>query len=491
MRFIASASLAVVALLAVEPATPTAAGSEPLVDHLVVIAPASIDGGWDQTARAMRSALLRSGLVGDVEVRNSPGAGGAVGLAQFVTGERGNGAALLIGGQVMLGAARTTHAAVSIADTTPIARLTGDYEVIAVPAGSELHDLDDLVQALRVQPGAVAWAGGSIGGSDQLLVSTFARAIGVDPVRMDYVPFTGGGEVAEALIKHEVAAGVSGYGEFAQHVTAGRVHPLGIAAERRLPGLDVPTLREQGVDITLVNWRGVFAPPGITDEQRARLGSVIAAMVRTPGWGEALARHRWSDLYLPDAAFARFVENERVRAAALPDPRGTRPAQEPGAVWTGEMRMLRNRRVLGGLVLAAALAAAGLIAWQRASADQREHELFKNLEAARQDASLRGAETESLLRGLSEQIDRQFAAWGLTAAEREVALLMLKGLRHKEIASVRATSERTVRQQALTIYRKAGLDGRTDLAAFFLEDLLQPGSLGASGPVSARPKRFA
>src|SRR4030088_1289741 len=128
MRFIASASFAVVALLAVEPATPTAAGSERLRDHPVVIAPASLDGGWDQTARAMRSALLMSRLVGDVEVRNSPGAGGAVGLAQFVTGERGNGAALLIGGQVMLGAAPTTHAAVSIADTTPIARLTGDYE---------------------------------------------------------------------------------------------------------------------------------------------------------------------------------------------------------------------------------------------------------------------------------------------------------------------------------------------------------------------------
>ncbi|PYQ51215.1 MAG: hypothetical protein DMF78_13825 [Acidobacteria bacterium] len=215
MRSIASAPFAAVALLAAVPATLTAAGSDPLVDRLVIIAPASLDGGWDQTARAMRSALLKSGLVGEVEVRNSPGAGGAVGLAQFVTGERGNGAALLVGGQVMVGAARTTHAAVSIADTTPIARLTGDYEVIAVPAGSELHDLDDLVQALRVQPGAVAWAGGSVGGSDQLLVNAFARAIGVDPVHMDYVPFTGGGEVAEALINHEVAVGVSGYGEFA------------------------------------------------------------------------------------------------------------------------------------------------------------------------------------------------------------------------------------------------------------------------------------
>ena len=274
-------------------------------------------------------------------------------------------------------------------------------------------------------------------------------------------------------------------------MTAGRILPLGIAAEKRLPGLDVRTLREQGVDVTLVNWRGVFAPPGITDEQRARLAAVVAAMVRTPGWREAMAQHRWTDLYLPDSAFARFVEGERTRAASLPDPRGTQRAQKPGAVWTSEMRVVRNRRVLGSLALLAALAAAGLMVWQRTTASRREHELFKNLEAAREDASLRGAEAESLLRGLGDQIDRQFAAWGLTAAEREVALLMLKGLRHKEIASMRATSERTVRQQALTIYKKAGLDGRTDLAAFFLEDLLQPGSLGASGPVNARPKRLA
>src|SRR3989442_554643 len=109
--------------------------------------------------------------------------------------------------------APTRGAAADSAPATlaPIARLTGEHEVITVPAGSELADLDDLVQALRVQPGAVSWAGGSGGGADQLLVNAFARAIGVDPVRMDYVPFAGGGEVAQALLDHEVAIGVSGY----------------------------------------------------------------------------------------------------------------------------------------------------------------------------------------------------------------------------------------------------------------------------------------
>jgi putative tricarboxylic transport membrane protein len=431
----------------------------------------------------MQRVLVQSGLVGAVDVRNSPGAGGAIGLAQFLSSERGHGDALLVGGLVMVSALRTHRAALSLDDTTPIARLTSEYEVIAVSAGSELAGLDDLVQALRIQPGAVSWGGGSGGGADQLVVSALARAIGVDPVRMVYVPFAGGGEAAEALLNHEVTVGVGGYAEFAPHMDAGRLHGLGISSEARLPGLAIPTMREQGVDITMVNWRGVFAPPGLTEEQRALLSAGVAAMVRTPAWREALAQHRWTDLYLAGPGFAHFVETERIRAASLPDPRGMQPAKKPATVWTSEMRILRNRRVLASLVGLAALAALAFVVRQRATGRRREEELFRNLKAAREDASLRGAEAESLLRGLSEQIDRQFARWGLTAAEREIALLMLKGLRHKEIASVRETSERTVRQQALTIYKKAGLDGRTDLAAFFLEDLLQPaGPAGLTHP---------
>jgi putative tricarboxylic transport membrane protein len=454
----------------------------PLLDRLTLAAPGSTGGGWDQTARAMQRVLTENGLVRTVQVRNSPGGGGLVGLAQFVAGERGRGDALLVGGLVMVSAQRATGAAISLSDTAPLARLTGEYEVIAVPAACDLSSLAELVAALRVQPGAASWGGGSVGGADQLLVSALARAIGVDPVRMDYVPFSGGGETAEALLRHEISVGVGGYAEFAPHLAAGRLRALAISAPAPLPGLDIPTLREQGVDVTLVNWRGVFAPPGLTDAQHGRLADVVAHMVRTPGWRAELAQHRWTDLYLDGPAFARFVESETVRAASQPDPRGMTPAPRPGRVWTGEMRILRNRGLVMGGLAGALLLAVGLIIGQHRTASRREKELFQHLEAARHDASTRGAEAETLLRGLSEQIDRQFAEWGLTRAEREVALLMLKGLRHKEIACVRQTSERTVRQQAFTIYKKAGLDGRTNLAAFFLEDLLLP----VSPPVPRR-----
>lgn len=443
-------------------------------ERLTILAPSSSGGGWDQTARAMERALLADGLTAQVDVVNSPGAGGTIGLAQFLGARKGDGEALLVGGLTMVNAVRANRATVSLDDTTPIARLTGEYEVVAVPAGSELRSLDDVVQALRVNPGSMAWAGGSGGGTDQLLISGLARAIGVEPVRMSYVPFTGGGEVAAALVSHQVAVGVSGYGELLPEIQRGRIRALAVSAEGRLPGFDVPTLREQGIDLVVVNWRGVFAPPGLTDAQRERLAELIGAMAKGDAWRAQLRQYRWNDLYLGADAFARFVKEEERAVKSAPDPRGTTSAERPGIIWTSGMRLLRNRNALGATGAGLALFAVALIAWQRTAAARREKELEHRLEALQEDNQRRSEQTQELLRGLSDQIEKQFHMWALTGAEREVGLLMLKGLRHKEIASLRGTSERTVRQQALTIYKKAGLDGRTDLAAFFLEDLLQP-----------------
>ncbi len=459
-------------ILFVPPAAASAA--DPALQRLTVIAPGSQGGGWDQTARAMQDVLTRTGLAAQVEVTNSPGAGGVIGLAAFVNGRRGDGNSLLVGGLVMISALRANSAAVSMAHTTPIARLTGDYEVIAVPAASDVRDMADLVQAVRANPTAVSWGGGSAGGTDQLLLNQVAAAVGVEPVTLAYIAFAGGGDVADAVLANRVNVGISGYSEFAQHLAAGRLRALAISSEHRLPGVNIPTLREQGIDVTFVNWRGLFAPPGIDDVQRERLRALVAQMVTTDAWRGVLRRNRWSDLYLSGDAFVQFLKEEEDRAASAPDPRGTRAAERPHMVRTLRMWVLAHRTLLGAGALLVLLAGVALFARQRWTAAGRERELSRRLAEAEEESRRSGAETQDLLRGLSDQIDRQFEKWGLTAAEREIALLMLKGLRHKEIASVRGTSERTVRQQALTIYKKAGLDGRTDLTAFFLEDLLQP-----------------
>jgi len=206
--------------------------------------------------------------------------------------------------------------------------------------------------------------------------------------------------------------------------------------------------------------------PGVSLES-STLSSVVGGQTE-------LDRYHWSDLYLPGDAFGQFVKDEEARTARLVIPTLKVP---PGKILASQMWLLRNRVSLAIAIVVAVLLTAVYIVWQRKTATLRARALFHQLEVAQQTAERRGAEAEELARGLSEQIDRQLAKWGLTAAEHEVALLMLKGLRHKEIADLRGTSERTVRQQAATIYKKAGIGGRTDLAAFFMEDLLQPPSL--------------
>src|SRR5260370_10815854 len=211
------------------------AASQPLLPTLRIVAPASQGGGWDQAARAMAGVLRQHGIVGKVEVMNSPGAGGAIGLAQLLD-QSGKPDTLLVGGLVMITAIRAQHATIRPDQATPIARLTGDYEVIAVPTASDLLDTDDLVRAVQINPGSVTWGGGSCGGAEERFLSELSLAISVEHVRMDYVAFSGGGEVREALLAKRLTVGISGYSEFAPAIEGGRLRALAISAPPRVSG---------------------------------------------------------------------------------------------------------------------------------------------------------------------------------------------------------------------------------------------------------------
>ena len=288
-----------------------------LLDKLLIVAPAAPGGGWDQTARAVQHALEREGLVRIVEVQNVAGAAGTIGLAQFIDAHRGNGAALLVTGLVMLGATIWNESPVSLGQVTPIARLTGEYEVIAVPASSPHHDMRSLIAALRASPEEISWGGGSAGGTDHILAGLIASAAGIDPRRVNYIAFSGGGEAVAALLGGNVTAGVSGYSEFAPHVESGRLRALAISAPSRVPGIGVPPLVEQGIAVELANWRGVVAPPDISNEARRSLANTIARMVRSATWRRTLADRDWTDGYLDQDTFGRYLDVERVRIARI------------------------------------------------------------------------------------------------------------------------------------------------------------------------------
>jgi len=287
--------------------------AQPLDDHLVIVAPAAPGGGWDQTARALQQVIERRGLARIVEVQNVPGAAGTIGLAQFVDAGAGHNRSLLVTGLVMLGATLWNDSPISIAQATPIARLTGEYEVVAVPSASPIGDMKQLLDVFRRRPEAFAWGGGSAGGTDHILAGLIAEAAGVDPRRVNYVAFSGGGEAVAALLGGHVAAGISGYSEFAAHLQSGRLRAIAISSPSRARGIDVPTIREAGLNVEMVNWRGVLGAGGLPNEDRARLTELVNQAAHSPEWQRILAEREWSDLYLDGPELDAFLASERTR----------------------------------------------------------------------------------------------------------------------------------------------------------------------------------
>jgi len=273
-----------------------------------IMAPAAPGGGWDQTARTMQNALQTEKIAGNVQVSNVPGAGGTIGLAQFVNGSKGDASALIVGGYVMVGAILTNNSPVTLEQVTPIARLTGESEAIVVPAASPLKTLADLVEALKKDPGAVSWAGGSAGGTDHIAAGLFAKAVGVDPTKINYVAFAGGGEALAAILGDQVTVGISGYGEFSSQIQAGTLRLLAVSGAKRIDGVDAPTFKEAGVDVALENWRMVAAAPDLTAEQKAVVLADIEKMVKSKTWQDALKAKGWTDTYLAGDAFGTALK---------------------------------------------------------------------------------------------------------------------------------------------------------------------------------------
>ena len=289
----------------------------PAAADYTIMAPANPGGGWDQTARTMQEVMQAEGISPTVQVVNVPGAGGTIGLAQFASQNAGNPDALVVGGYVMVGAILTNASPVTLADVTPIARLTGEYEAIVVPASSPIQTIEDLVAALKADPGAVSWGGGSAGGTDHIAVGLIAKAAGVDPTKINYIAFSGGGEALAAILGAQVTAGVSSLGEFQAQVEAGTLRLLAVSSAERIPGVEAPTLKEAGLDVVLQNWRMVAAAPGLSDEQKAKVSADIEKLVKSKGWQDQLAQKGWADTYLSGPEFDAQLQADIAATAAV------------------------------------------------------------------------------------------------------------------------------------------------------------------------------
>ncbi len=306
--------LAVVGLALTVGSVPAAAQDDL---ELSLIAPAGAGGGWDAAARSIQEVMMATGEASSVQVMNVPGAGGTVGLAQFANSGEGDPTELLVGGITMVGAIITNQSPVNLDSVTPIARLTGDPLVVAVPASSDIQTIDDLLERINSDVGGTTWAGGSAGGADHMLAALVTEAAGQDPAATNYIAYSGGGEALAAILGGQVTAGISGYGEWEGQFEAGELRALAISFAEPIEGLDVPTLREEGVDVELVNWRAVFGKPGLSDEDKARLDEAFGTMVESEEWQSVVEARGWTDYYMPAEEFATFLASEEERVGTI------------------------------------------------------------------------------------------------------------------------------------------------------------------------------
>ncbi|NIL75082.1 MULTISPECIES: tripartite tricarboxylate transporter substrate-binding protein [Rhodococcus] len=279
---------------------------------LTLIAPAAAGGGWDLVAREAQQALRSDGIVNNAQVVNVPGAGGTIGLSQL-EGLRGQSTTVMVTGTVMLGGIAINDSDTTLADTVPIAKFAEDFEVFVVPKDSPYQTIDDMIAAWRANPGGLPIGGGSLGGIDHIVAGQLAQEADIDPAAINYIAYSGGGEVLTSLLSNTVGVAVSGYNDFRDQIEAGNVRALAVAAPEPVEGIDVETFVELGYDVDLVNWRGIVAPPGISDEDRDTLVDIATEMHETEQWMTAVERNRWKESFQTGDEFGEFLEVEQTR----------------------------------------------------------------------------------------------------------------------------------------------------------------------------------
>lgn len=278
--------------------------------NIKMMIPANPGGGWDTTGRALGKALQEAGVATAVTYENKGGAAGAIGLAQFFNASKGDPNAIMVMGAVMLGGIITGKPPVSITQVTPIARLTTEYNVFVLPESSPYKTMKDVIEQFKKDPGSIKWGGGSRGSTEHIAAAMIARELGIDAAKINYVPFRGGGEATAAILGGNVTVGGSGYSEFQQYIDSGKMRAIGITSPTRVKGINVPTLKEQGINVEIGNWRGIYGAAGITPAQQKALADMIVKATKTKSWAESLEKNGWTSALMTGQEFADFVDKD-------------------------------------------------------------------------------------------------------------------------------------------------------------------------------------
>lgn len=281
---------------------------------LEIVAPSGAGGGWDTLARTVNRSLEIEKLYPQpISVVNKVGGGGAIGLA-YMFMKKGDDYELVVYSPPLIINTINKTFTQDYRELTPLAKLITDYQVFVVKADSPYKTFKDLMAALKKNPGAIKFAGGSSPGSmDHLAFCKVAHAAGINPKDLVYVAFAGGGEALIALLGDNVAFVSTGIGEVLGQIQAGTVRALAVSSSVRRGGplKDVPTVKESGINVTYEVWRGIFGAPGMSKDAQAWWAKTLKSMGGTKTWKESLEKLQWVDAYADAVEFTKFLSSEQ------------------------------------------------------------------------------------------------------------------------------------------------------------------------------------
>ena len=283
-----------------------------VVDSIHFLIPGGAGGGWDGTARGTGEALTNAGLVGSASYENMSGGGGGKAIGFLIENADSQHGTLMVNSTPIVIRSLTGVFPYNFSDLTLVAGTIGDYAALVVGKDSPINSMDDLLAAYKADPGATAVGGGSVpGGMDHLVAAMVMEAAGEDPTAVKYIPYDAGGNAMAALLSGEISALSTGFSEAVALAEAGEVKIIGVTSDERVDAYgDAPTMKEQGIDTTFVNWRGFFAAPGLPEDKLAMYQDAIAKMYDTPEWEAVRARNGWVNIHNPGADFEAFLKEQ-------------------------------------------------------------------------------------------------------------------------------------------------------------------------------------
>jgi putative tricarboxylic transport membrane protein len=275
---------------------------------LRIVIPANTRTALDFTGRALGDGFVGVGVCDEVEYENIDGRGGSTALETYVKKYAADPNTFLVGGMALLSSTAAYKSAIDITKVKPIARLTSASLVVVVAKDSPLRSMNDLVLKLRSTPKQVVIGGGLLASEDHLLSGLMVRAAKQKVEDVTYTPFNAGFQMIEAVSQGKVTAAISGYGIFREDLVAGRLRALAISSKKATDG--IKSMREQGVDVDLTNWRGVFTGAAVPAPRQLAMVEGVRAATGYLLYEKTLKEFNWDSAWMSGPNFASFVDIE-------------------------------------------------------------------------------------------------------------------------------------------------------------------------------------